>query len=347
MSTSTATVAAIPAETRKSNSAKPIGWIKLTWWGLFAGTSLALATEVGRLCLTHNLHTVIPGRVYRSAQLTPDDLEDVVRFYDIRTVVNLRGCSDPLPWYVAESRKTHELQIQQADICLSAGRMPSAVEMRRLVRTLDQTEYPILLHCYRGADRTGMASAIVLLLQTEAGFANARGQLGLRYGHAWLGRPAYLDQFLDSYAEWLEQNNRVHSSALVREWLEYVYAPADCRCRLETLQVQEYLTLGVPSSIRVRCRNTGSKSWHLRPATNAGTHVGYQIWEPDGACLGEQRSGIFDAVVAPEESIDVTLPLPALHKKGRHHLFVDMVDEQHCWFHQTGSEPMGLDVDVR
>jgi hypothetical protein len=293
------------------------------------------------------LHTVIPGRAYRSAQLTPDDLEEVIRRYGVRTVINLRGCSDPLPWYVEECRKTHQLQVQQADICLSAGRMPSAVELRRLVSILDRTEYPIILHCFRGADRTGMASALVLLLQTDISFADARRQLGLRYGHVRLGRPAYLDQFLDSYGEWLQETDQVHNSGVLRDWLEHAYAPPDCRCRLEPLQVPEHLAVGVPSSIRVRCWNTGSESWHLRPATNAGTHVGFQIWEPDGTCLGERRSGMFEAVVAPQHFTDVTVPLPALHKKGRHHLFIDMVNEQHCWFHQTGSEPLEMDIEAR
>jgi protein tyrosine phosphatase (PTP) superfamily phosphohydrolase (DUF442 family) len=311
------------------------------------GIGLAIGTEVNRLCATNNLHTVIPGRVYRSGQLSPDDLEGVIVRYGIRTVVNLRGCSDPLPWYLDECRKTHQLQTQQADICLSAGRLPSAVEMRRLVRILDQTAYPILLHCFRGADRTGMASAVVLLLQTETGFTEARRQLGPRYGHARLGRPAYLDQFLDFYEEWLEHNQRVHSPATIREWIEHGYAPPECRCHLEPLQVPEYLPLGIPSSIRIRCSNAGSESWYLRPGNNAGTHIGFQIWEPDGNSLGEHRSGMFEAVVAPGETIDLTLPLPVLHKKGRHHLFVDMIHEQHCWFHQTGSEPMEMDIEAR
>jgi hypothetical protein len=192
-----------------------------------------------------------------------------------------------------------------------------------------------------------MTSAIVLLLQTDIGFADARRQLGLRYGHARLGRPVYLDQFLDSYAEWLDENNRVHSSRSIREWLDHNYAPPDCRSRLELLQAPEHFALGVPSSIAIRCRNTGSKSWQLRPATNAGTHVGFQIWEPDGACLGERRTGLFEAVVMPQGFVDVTVPLPALHKIGRHHLFVDMINEQHCWFHQTGSEPLELDIEAR
>src|SRR5437868_10481343 len=100
-----------------------------------------------------------------------------------------------MPWYEDEGRVTWQRDIQQEDINLSASRMPSASELRRLVEVLDRTEYPILLHCKRGADRTGLTSAIVGLLLTDMPFDQARGQLGLRYGHLALGRPAYLDGF--------------------------------------------------------------------------------------------------------------------------------------------------------
>lgn len=38
-----------------------------------------------------NIHTVVPGQVYRSAQLTGSTLEHVLSTDHIRTVINLRG----------------------------------------------------------------------------------------------------------------------------------------------------------------------------------------------------------------------------------------------------------------
>jgi protein tyrosine/serine phosphatase len=330
---------------RLSNSS--LHWFRVLSFGLLIGAGSAAGIEITRLCLTHNLHTVIPGKVYRSAQLTADQLEKVVRAHGIRTVVNLRGVCESTPWYLEESRATHELEIQQADICLSAGRLPSDIELRRLVRTLDETEYPILLHCFRGADRTGMASALILLLQGDVTFAEARRQLGPRYGHARIARPAYLDQFLDSYGLWLEKENRVHSPMTIREWLDHGYMPEALRCRLEPSNLPEFIPVGTPTSIQVRAQNTGSKSWQLRPGTNAGTHLRYLVWDPDGSLLTEERSGLFEATIAPQESIDLALSLPAPQKAGRYHVFVDMIDEQHCSFHQTGSEPLELDLEAR
>jgi hypothetical protein len=308
---------------------------------------LAATGEAVRVLLGRNLHAVIPGRVYRSAQLSGDTLEKIVGTYGIRTVVNLRGPCDPLPWYLEESRATHRLGVAQEDISLSAGRLPSVHEMRRLLEVLDRTEYPILLHCFRGADRTGLASAVVLLLHTETGWTRARSQLGLRYGHLPLGRPTYLDRFFDLYTEWLPQQGSDHTPALFRRWIEQDYCPGECRCSLEPLDIPDCVPCGKAAVLRVRVRNTSIKTWRLRPGANAGIHVGLLLWDPEGNPAVHDRAGLFDAGVSPGQTIDFTLVLPAVYRPGRYRMMVDMVDEQQCWFYQTGSEPLERELEIR
>ena len=92
--------------------------------------------------------------------------------------------------------------------------------LAELLEVLDRSEYPILLHCRRGADRTGVASAVLLLLQTASTVQEARHQLGIRFGHIALGRPAYLDGFLRLYEEFLEQQGWAHSPTHFRHWME-------------------------------------------------------------------------------------------------------------------------------
>jgi hypothetical protein len=308
---------------------------------------LAGIAEAGRVFLGRNLHAVVPGRVYRCAQLSGPGLEQVVHAYGVRGVVNLRGCCDPAPEYLEECRATHRLGIAQYDIELSAGRLPSVHEMRRFVEVLDRADYPLLLHCKRGADRTGLASAVTVLLQTDSSLAEARRQLGLRYGHLALGRPAYLDQFLELYTAWLGQQERDHAPALFRRWLWNDYCPGPCRCTLEPLAFPAWIPCGEPTALRVRAHNTGIQTWQLRPGTNAGIHLGFVLRDPHENCIAYDRSGLFNAEVAPGHSIDLTLALPALHEPGRYRLFVDMKDEQQCWFYQTGSEPLEWELEVR
>ena len=60
-----------------------------------AAAGLALAAEAGRVLFWTNRHAVVPGRVYRSAQLSASGLADEIAGHGIRTVVNRRGtCPD-------------------------------------------------------------------------------------------------------------------------------------------------------------------------------------------------------------------------------------------------------------
>lgn len=157
---------------------------------------LALLTGAGlesyRVLIGRNLHTVLPGRVYRSAQPSLASLQALVKKHGIRTVLNLRGGSPPLPWYQREAAATCELDLCQEDVNLSAGRLPSSTELRRLVEVLDRTEYPMLIHCRRGSDRTGLVATLILLLQEGSNFEQACGQLSMRYGHVSLGRTEHV-----------------------------------------------------------------------------------------------------------------------------------------------------------
>jgi hypothetical protein len=320
--------------------------LRLVLKGCLAGLLLATAVEGGRVLFGHNLHPVIPGRVYRCAQLSGPDLERVLRAHHIRTVINLRGSCAPFPWYLDECRVTHRLDVAQEDVCFSAGRLPSVHEMRRLIEVLDRCEYPVLFHCRRGADRTGVAAVIVRLLSTDQPYEQGRRQLGLRYGHLALGRPGNLDRFFDLYEEWLERQHLAHSPARLRRWLEREYCPGECWCTLQPVGWPRRLPRGRVSTLTVRVRNTSVKPWKLQPESNAGIHLRYVLWDEDDRQLASHRAGLFDRSVAPGQSIDLTLPVPALHRPGRYRFLIDMVDEQRCWFFQVGSEPLETELEV-
>src|SRR5262249_54971876 len=124
--------------------------------GCLTGLLVCLLIEVGNLLFACNVHVVIPGAIYRCSQPSGHDLEWLVRKYGIRTVINLRGYREQQDWYRDECRAAHRLGVAVEDIALSAGHLPPVQEMRRLVEVLDHCEYPVLFHCYRGVDRTGM-----------------------------------------------------------------------------------------------------------------------------------------------------------------------------------------------
>jgi hypothetical protein len=58
------------------------------------------------------------------------------------------------------------------------------------------------------------------------------------------------------------------------------------------------------------------------------------------------KSGLRDGEIAPGQSSEFTVAIPPLRQPGRYRLRIDMVDEQQCWFYQTGSEPLEMEFIV-
>src|SRR5438067_2964290 len=111
------------------------------------GAVLGLSAEAVRVFALTNQHTVIPGRVYRSAQLGREELGRVIAEKKIRTVINLRGTCPETEWYTAECEATAASGISQEDVTLSAKRLPAPAEVCRVIVVLDRTETPVLIHC--------------------------------------------------------------------------------------------------------------------------------------------------------------------------------------------------------
>src|SRR5262249_17248271 len=135
--------------------------------GCLLGLAAARLTRAAPVALGRTFHAVVPGRAYRSAQPTTADLERAVREYGVRTVVNLRGAGEPFDWFLEESRATHRLGLAQEDLCFSSYRLPAAHEVRYLVEVFDRSAPPLLIHCRRGADRTGLVATVFLLSPYE------------------------------------------------------------------------------------------------------------------------------------------------------------------------------------
>jgi hypothetical protein len=323
--------------------------LRLLGRGGVAAVLLASAVYVYYVLLGTNFHTVIPGEVYRSAQMSAASLERLIHSKNIRTVVNLRGCCDPESWYLDEGRVTLRNNVSLEDLGFSAARLPSIVTLRQLLEVIDRSEYPILFHCHKGADRTGMASAMALLLRTNTSLEKARQQLGFSYGHLPIGRTVNIDRFFDLYEEWLSNQRLTHSPATFRRWIEKEYCPGECLCRLELLdrcRQPLHVHSPLPTPLHVRCHNTSIKPWRLHPRNNSGIHLVFMLSNDRGQRVAEGKAGLFHAVVPPGDFIDLTVVLPGLMKSGNYELRLDMLDEQHAYFLQTGAQPLICKVEV-
>jgi protein tyrosine/serine phosphatase len=137
-----------------------------------------------------NFHVIEPGRAYRSARLRPDELKSALDRLNIRTVINLEGAAPGSAWYEAEKKILKDFKVKHVNIEMSAARLPHRADLLKLLRTFDDAEYPILIHCWAGADRTGEASAIYAMDRMNWPSSQALRMLTPRFLHFEIKYPA-------------------------------------------------------------------------------------------------------------------------------------------------------------
>jgi len=130
--------------------------------------TLGLGAYVGDLQLSGNVHSVVAGEIYRSAQLSTAQLTAYASRYRLRTIVNLRGANPGRPWYDREVAASAHLGVA------------------RLLAILNAADKPLLIHCQSGADRSGLVAGLYLAAIARHGEAAAEDQLSIRYGHIGL-----------------------------------------------------------------------------------------------------------------------------------------------------------------
>ena len=317
-----------------------------------AGAFLGLSTEVGRVLFGSNKHTVIPGRIYRTAQLSQQKMGQVIAENHIRTVINLRGYGPDQNWYVEESKATHNAGISQEDLTLSAKRFPPPSEIARLIEVLDRTEYPVLIHCAHGADRTGLASVIALLLYTNSDLATARQQMWPVYGHFPVGRTTVLDQFFDYYETWLANRGEQHTPEGFRNWVKTGYCPGPFRAGLEIIAPRP---LVVPVNrgfvVTVRATNRSIEPWIFTTGGAGGIKFRYAFYR-DGNRIHHGQCGQLSRTVQPGESINFEAGFPPIANPMEGIFWGDMLDAQQLDlletdFVQYGSEPLIENFSVK
>lgn len=106
----------------------------------------------------NSLMTVIPGRLYRSGQLSSDDLARACREHGIKTIINLRSSESS----VARAEAVAEpMGVQVVHLPLHQNVPPTDEDQRVFYGLMDAPEsYPVLIHCAHGKDRTGMMVAM-------------------------------------------------------------------------------------------------------------------------------------------------------------------------------------------
>lgn len=122
---------------------------------LVAAWLISLDRE-GRLVWDH-WDEVKRGVLYRSGQLTPGQLTEAIKRYNIRTVINLQRPGEEL---MAERDVAREMGVDFVNLPMPGDGLGEEWQFREILKILDDPERrPAVVHCARGTCRTGAAVA--------------------------------------------------------------------------------------------------------------------------------------------------------------------------------------------
>lgn len=174
-----------------------------------------------------NLHEVAPG-VFRSNQPHDARLAQHAR-QGIRTIINLRGETTE-PRHLLQVESCRRLGLHLVSVPLRAGRAPDRALLASLIATFRAAERPLVMHCKSGADRTGFASAVWLMVMEGRPVEDARRMLSLRFVHIRKSRKGILGHILQAYADAHAQDG-----IGFEDWVATGYDRAAIQARFDSL----------------------------------------------------------------------------------------------------------------
>lgn len=138
---------------------------------------------------------VKPGILYRSGQLTGDQLTQAVERYGIKTVVNFQLADETLR---AERALTERLGAEFVNLPMPGDGFGQERQFRKVLELIDDPERrPVLVHCARGTCRTGAAVAL---------YRYERDGWTIKDVAAEMSRQAYRDGWLPGYVLAMSKN---------------------------------------------------------------------------------------------------------------------------------------------
>jgi len=165
-----------------------------------------------------NWGVVAPGRLYRSNHPLPWQIRLAARHHGIRTVINLRGNRADCGADALSRAEAARLGLAHIDAPFESRGAPHKDRILRLAAIFQDMHEPALIHCKSGADRTGLAAGLWLMLQGRP-VAEALAQLSLRHGHVAASRTGILDAFFKSFAAFQQANPEIP----FLEWVQGTY----------------------------------------------------------------------------------------------------------------------------
>ena len=168
----------------------------------------------------HNFHTLIPNAVYRSNQLSKLEFAHAIEQYHVKSIINLRR-DYPAAWYTDEIDISQAKNVQHYDVGMAAYALPDPKLLSQLVQTLEEAPRPVLIHCQGGSDRSGLASAILLILGGETSLPVINHQISY-YPYFVIHSDSVGKLVLERYETWLKENHLTSSRENFLTWVKMI-----------------------------------------------------------------------------------------------------------------------------
>lgn len=146
-----------------------------------------------------NESEIAPG-VWRSNQPTLRRLRRLRDRHGVRMVLNLRG-PDRFAHYLFLKENCDILGLTLVDVKLTATKAPGRSRLEELLDAFDRMERPFLMHCKSGADRTGLAAVLWMMIKEGRPLDEARRHLSRRYLHYDTSAAGVMDEILLAYED--------------------------------------------------------------------------------------------------------------------------------------------------
>ncbi len=316
--------------------------------GSLGGLVILGLIVLGPSLFDDNFRAVVPERVYRSGQLSPEELEERIGRHELKSIVNLRGVKEDRDWYRQELEVAERHGVDLRSLDLIPERLPSRPDLVALIDHLEGLPEPILIHCSAGADRTGFASVIARMAKSGAPFEEARSELSFWYGHLPFGPASEIGRILDQYDEYRRASGAGSDWAPFERWARELYVPYVYSAAIAATGLPSEVPSGERMDVRVQARNESTGPWVFTSDEKRGVKLGVRLLEVGSASwVDYDRHGNMDRTVGPGETLELVVAIWAPATPGEYELKLDMVDEHVTWFEDQGSEPLVQKLFVR
>jgi protein tyrosine/serine phosphatase len=178
----------------------------------------AMVNDHGLVRPLWNWPTKFATDAWRSNHPSPRQIRKLAK-QGVQTIVNLRGLSaGGSSLYEIEACRTAGVDL--VSLRMSSRGAPRRETLQEFEAIVHSVERPILFHCKSGADRSGFAAGLYLLLTGQGTVTDAKAQLSVRYLHFKSAKTGLLHEFFCEY-----ERHCAHTPVTLQQWVAEVYDP--------------------------------------------------------------------------------------------------------------------------